>query len=93
MKIKLIKLAEVDNPTHPNNKEVGYETIGLVPFLDFVEPKVGKRFFNGKTITSIVKEIINGNTFKTLNSIYEWEIVIKNFNQNRCSNCGQIIIN
>lgn len=75
---KIWKIGKVDNTTHPNSDfgeslpfHVGYYT---------KPPKVGKRF-NLMEIsdrergisTSPVTEIIDENTFKTLNSIYRFE--------------------
>lgn len=75
MRVRIKKLIEVENPTHPNNKEVGYETVGNVFSNYFNEPKVGDRFCNGYTLTSKVTAILNKNTFRTLNSVYKWEIL------------------
>lgn len=70
MKIRLTKIAEVENPMHPLNIEVGYVKDGY-----FIKPPViGERFWVGYSwSTSVVTEIINDNTFRTLNSIYQWE--------------------
>jgi hypothetical protein len=74
MKILIEKLEELPNPQHPNNIEVGYSKIG-----EFIsEPKVGDRFYVGLYwSTSIVTEIIDDKTFKTLNSIYKWSFIDK----------------
>lgn len=39
------------------------------------EPIVGKSFFISTYRTSLVQEILTKNTFRTLNSVYKWEIV------------------
>jgi hypothetical protein len=68
MKIRLKKLKELDNATHPNNIEVGFEKEGEM----ISDPKLGNRFWVGNSWrTSVVTEIIDDNTFKTLNSIYQ----------------------
>ena len=78
MKIKLSKLSELPNALHPNNIAVDYENIfNLKSDLLFVEPKVGEAFllFDSDRYfrTSVVEEIIDENTFRTMNSIYRWE--------------------
>ena len=84
-KIKLTKLREALNPTYPNNIPVRDTRIGTMNN----EPKIGESFLmsyvikkNGKPkppgsyfITSEVTEIIDKNTFKTLNSIYQIQIL------------------
>lgn len=71
--IKIKKLKELPDAKHKNNIEEGYEKTCTIPAECFCEPKVGERFFVGLYfITSIVTEIIDEHTFKTLNSIYEW---------------------
>ena len=72
MIIRLEKLTELPDAKHPNNKEVGYTKEGT-----FIEaPKVGETFLVGMQFqTSIVNEIIDKNTFKTLNSTYKWEVI------------------
>ena len=69
MEIKLEKLKELPDAKHPNNIEVGFIKTG-----NFVaEPEVGKAFYIGwNWRTSLVTEIIDANTFRTLNSIYVW---------------------
>ena len=69
MKVVLRKMEELSDALHPNNIEVGIVKVG-----EFIsEPKVGECFFVGYGWrTSIVKEIINENTFRTCNSIYQW---------------------
>lgn len=70
MKIRLTKLSELADARHPNNIEVGH--IVEDEFVD--DPKVGFPFYIGSHWrTSIVREIINENTFRTLNSLYRWE--------------------
>ena len=72
MEIKLEKINELPNAKHPNNIEVGYVKIGKL----ISTPKVGEQFYLGYTYrTSVVVEIINENTFKTLNSIYRWTLL------------------
>lgn len=67
--VKLEKLAESEDPLHPDNIPVAYQTNGI--FIK--EPEVGRPFMVGGTFyTSTVKEILSENTFKTQNSIYRW---------------------
>lgn len=69
MRIKLEKLKELPDALHPNNIEVGYAIEGC--FVE--EPKVDECFWIGDFYwTSLVKEIIDENTFKTCNSVYRW---------------------
>lgn len=70
MKIKLTKLKELPDARHPNNIVVGFEVEGEL----ISPPKAGSCFYVGwKWRTSIVKEIIDEHTFRTMNSIYKWE--------------------
>jgi len=71
--IVINKLKELPNPTHPNNIEVGYQRVGILSEANFRQPKIGERFYvDYYWSTSVVTEIIDDNTFKTLNSIYKW---------------------
>ena len=76
-KVKLVKLAEYEGALHPNNIEVGREEIGYMNEY----PKVGELFliFDGGRWfhTSTVQEIIDDNTFRTYNSIYQFTILQK----------------
>lgn len=62
----LEKISELPDAMHPNNIEVGRVVVGDL----FADPQVGKCFWVGWFRTSIVKEIIDENTFRTCNSIY-----------------------
>ncbi len=66
MKIRLTKLKELPDAEHPNNIEEGFEKIG-----EFIgKPEVGEAFWLGMNWrTSPVTELLEDNTFKTLNSI------------------------
>lgn len=75
--VKVVKLEETENPSHPHNILVGSEHRGF--FID--EPKIGEGFaINPVTlrpgergfITSTVQEILSEDTFRTHNSIYRW---------------------
>ena len=67
-KIILEKIEELENAFHPNNKKVGYIRKGIM--VD--KPRVGASFIMMPPFrTSVVTEIIDKNTFKTLNSIYK----------------------
>lgn len=75
-RIRIKKLRESENPLHPNNIETGFEKVGDIPDQWYREPTVGERFWvNTSWSTSGVQEIIDEKTFRTYNSIYEWEIV------------------
>lgn len=39
------------------------------------KPEVGKPFFISTFKTSLVQEILSDNTFRTMNSVYKWEII------------------
>jgi hypothetical protein len=70
--VKLEKVTELDDAKHSNNIEIGYIKQGL--FIE--EPVIGKSFWVGYDwATSTVREIVDGNTFKTLSSIYKWSII------------------
>lgn len=69
IKIKLEKLEERLDAKHPDNIQVGFKKIGEM--IDF--PRLGNCFWVGKSFrTSVVEEIIDINTFKTVNSIYRY---------------------
>jgi len=74
IRIKLTKLKEVDDSTVPNNIEEGHIHEGYTYRKGFKEPTVGSAFYLLDFHTSVVTEIIDDNTFKTLNSIYKWEV-------------------
>ena len=73
MKIKLVKLQEAENPMYPKNIKEGHVEIREVNEESFKKPEIGKRFWIGTWSTSQVVEIIDHNTFRTLNSIYRWQ--------------------
>lgn len=71
-KVKLIKTKELEDAEVPNNKPEGYEKEGFM----VEEPKVGDPFLLVHSMSSVfrtspVTEIIDADTFKTLNSIYK----------------------
>lgn len=74
MKVKLVKLKELEDARHPNNIQEGFEKIGL---RQNGPPRVGNRFWVDNFSTSPVQEIIDDRTFRTLNSIYQYEILEK----------------
>lgn len=71
IKIKLVKIKEVEDALHPNNIKEGYEKIGYMQN----EPRIGECFWvytiSSYFHTSTIQEIIDKDTFKTLNSIYK----------------------
>jgi hypothetical protein len=75
MKVKITKLKELEDAYHPNNIEEGYTIIKETFSEYFREPVIGESFWIGSFGTSVVTEILSENTFKTLNSIYQWEIL------------------
>ena len=77
MIIKLTKLQELPDAAHPNNIEVGFEKMLYVDKV--FKPMKGVRFPPmSYWSTSVVTEIIDENTFKTLNSVYKWEVLDEN---------------
>ncbi|MCK9429572.1 MAG: hypothetical protein M0R17_06170 [Candidatus Omnitrophica bacterium] len=75
MKIRIQKIKEVEKPVHPNNISVGYIREMFVDEKS-LPPTVNERFpRNTPWSTSIVQEVINEHTFRTLNSIYTWEVI------------------
>ncbi len=75
-KVRLTKITDCENPKHPKNIEDGYIVEGKFQ----TEPTVGDSFmiyggYHGVWGTSKVTEILSVNTFKTLNSIYKWEVI------------------
>lgn len=81
MIIKLKKTKELEDAVIPNNINIGYDVSVRVNPESFQKPVVGKKFrltdnkIRYGFITSVVTEIINDTTFKTENSIYQWQIV------------------
>jgi|ERR1035437_7571057 hypothetical protein len=75
MKIGIKKIKELEDALHPHNIHEGFETIRETNELWFKEPTVGERFKIGSFWTSEVKEVIDSKSFRTHNSIYEWEII------------------
>lgn len=73
MNIKLTKIKELDDAVHPNNIQEGKVYKGQLK----EPPKVGECVYidrqHGYFRTSIVTEIIDDNTFRTMNSIYKIE--------------------
>lgn len=78
--VRLTKLDNGDTPKypdgHPRHIKVGFTYEGLMP-----RPvAVGESFYvnppnKSHFHTSVVQEILSENTFKTMNSIYKWEIL------------------
>lgn len=74
MLIKLTKLQELPDARHPFNIEVGFEK--RLEVEEGIKPMVGVRYPPmSYWSTSVVTEIIDDTTFKTLNSIYKIEEV------------------
>lgn len=71
--ITLVKIKELEDAKYKNNIEEGFEIIGEIT----EEPKIGDCFYVFKQNnitwfrTSTVMEIIDKDTFKTVNSIYK----------------------
>jgi len=69
-KVRLTKLSDDKfNGFHPNNIQSGYIKEGLL----FNKPLIGQSCIVGSFYTSEITEIIDDNTFKTLNSTYKIE--------------------
>ena len=73
--VEITKLIELKYAKNPGNTEEGYQTIEKIIKKDFKSPQIGHRFNVGNFSSSCVVELPSENTFKTLNSIYKWEIV------------------
>lgn len=71
MKLIITKVKELPDARHPFNIEEGFTT-ELHPFGK-EHPQVGERFPSTTWwSTSVVQEVIDDHTFRTLNSIYEY---------------------
>ncbi len=73
MKVRIVKIKELEDAEHPNNIEEGTEKVGRM----LIKPVIGQCFYityypdhTRGLETSKVTEIIDTNTFKTMNSIY-----------------------
>lgn len=71
MKVRIVKLKELEDALHPNNISEGFDKTYEINRQYFEEPQLDKRFNIGSFSTSGVKEIINKSTFKTYSSIYQ----------------------
>ncbi len=78
MRIKLTKLRDSDTPYKANHIPAGKEVIGYMenpPTVGdcfYVEKdKIGMEYYR----TSVVQEVLGPNSFRTFNSIYQWEQV------------------
>jgi len=72
--VRIEKISELPDAVHPCNIPVGYVKEGT--FFDY--PKLNCRFRVGAGwSTSVVREIIDSQTFRTLNSIYKYSIYEK----------------
>ncbi len=77
-KIRLTKVEIGDDNRFPPNSRGIYtpgsswegEQSPITP-----HPIIGRPFFISTFKTSLVQEIVDANTFKTLNSTYRWEII------------------
>ena len=68
--ITLTKISELEDAKHPHNIPEGHVVRGWL----MQEPEIGKRFqVNSFWSTSQVTEILENDTFKTLNSLYKLE--------------------
>lgn len=69
-KVKITKLSDdFFEGNHPNHIYEGYTKIGL----ESNPPKVGEMYWVNEFHTSLVQEILDENTFKTLYSTYKIE--------------------
>ncbi len=73
MKVKLTKLSDdVFNGSHPNGIYEGHVQIGT----EYDKPELGQPYWVGRSWrTSDVIEVLDNNTFKTLNSTYKIEYI------------------
>jgi len=88
IKIRITKIKELEDAEYPNNKPVGETHVGYVR-KNLLIPKIGTQYNLESIIekndlsihagywfmTSMVTEIINSRTFKTLNSVYKIELL------------------
>lgn len=75
MKVRIVKLKELENAMHPNNIAEGFDKTYDVNKDYFEAPQLDRRFNIGSFSTSGVREIIDENRFKTYSSIYRWEVL------------------
>ena len=75
MKVRIVKLKELENALHPNNIAEGFDRTYDVNKDYFEASQLDRRFNIGQFSTSGVQEIIDENTFKTYSSIYRWEVL------------------
>ena len=80
MKIKIVKLEQLPDGINPGNIETGSERIIDCMDIFYHPPTIGEMFLlqeaSGRYFhTSTVQEVIDDHTFKTLNSIYQWNII------------------
>lgn len=68
-RMKITKLRDNFEGKHPNQINEGFIETGVM----YEKPVVGHSFKLGRLFTSTVTEIIDDNTFKTLNSTYKLE--------------------
>ena len=73
VKVDIQKVSSLEDAIIPNN--IGNEYSGIHYIHEDVVPIIGKRFNTTHISTSPVKEIVDNNHFKTLNSLYRWEII------------------
>lgn len=71
--IKLTKLTARPDAKYPQLEKYpeGSSREGLM----IGEPEVGESFYVDNFGTSVVQEIIDENTFKTMNTFYKWETI------------------
>jgi len=75
MKILIKKIKELPDALHPSNISEGWSKIVSANKDDFEPPTIGHRFNTWGFSSSMVVDIIDDKTFKTLSSIYEWSIL------------------
>jgi hypothetical protein len=72
IKVRVTKVADSPQTQSTNNLKVGFVKEGKF----WKKPKKGKVFDVGLGFhTSVVVEIISEDTFRTVNSIYHWEMM------------------
>ena len=82
--VKITKIEDDFKGKHPNNINKG----AIIGGLMLHPPKVGESFWVNTFATSTVVEIIDENTFRTLNSVYkiEYNGEVKIFNESKKTN-------
>ena len=77
MKLRIEKIEALPHMIdHPNGINPGYTKECEINTSMFKSPRIGKSFVVGTSfVTSVVTEILNTHMFRTMNSVYKWELI------------------